>query len=229
MDGLTTNTHALWQCAQYQLHWGGSKMFAGIAAIIGAIIGGIFNHQTNQDNKGEAQKNRDFQAQMSNTSHQRQVADLRAAGLNPILSANSGASTPSGAQANMQQGAGDMFADAGKQIGQQSYDRKAQSAQIKLQQKQEDGLDSQIATNRTQAKYNEALTSKARVDAAVAAKDIPVSEIKNRLWNKTKEALDYTETTKAQKNNAERNSEYMKGFRQRIQNNAPKGVELRMK
>lgn len=45
----------------------------------------------------------EFQAQQSGTAHQREVADLRAAGLNPILSGTggAGASTSQGAMATM--------------------------------------------------------------------------------------------------------------------------------
>lgn len=59
------------------------------------------NREAMQFEAEQAQLNRDYQTQMSNTSYQRAVADLKAAGLNPILAyQNGGASTTQGATAS---------------------------------------------------------------------------------------------------------------------------------
>ena len=80
-----------------------------LPALIGAgasLIGGLLSSKGQRDanvaTARQAQKQMDFQERMSSTAHQREVVDLRAAGLNPILSANTGASTPGGAMAQIQ-------------------------------------------------------------------------------------------------------------------------------
>lgn len=78
----------------------GSSDSAALLSGIPFVGEGFAQQESQRFNSAEAAKNREWQKEMASTKHQREVADLKAAGLNPILSAHTGAAVPSGSAAS---------------------------------------------------------------------------------------------------------------------------------
>lgn len=154
--------------------WGRQTVMTGagwalggpVGGMLGASIGGAISssqgqREANETNLQSTREQMAFQERMSNTAHQRQVADLRAAGLNPILSANSGASAPQGAAAQVENPSGDSSRILAASM-QQAMNLRMQNAQIANIQ---------------------ADTARTAIDAARMQKDIPKSEAFNEIWS----------------------------------------------
>lgn len=99
---------------------GGLSALGGLtdsfSGLLGPLLGYSSARDANSNMRKMASENRDWLNRMSNTAHQREVRDLRAAGLNPILSAGglSGASTPSVSTDYAQQSYTPDFSGVGK-------------------------------------------------------------------------------------------------------------------
>jgi hypothetical protein len=151
--------------------------------VVGPVIGAIgslfgqssankanieLQNKANAFSAKQAQKQMDFQKDMSSTAYQRSMADMKTAGLNPMLAySQGGASTPSGAMGSVQ--AAKVESALGPAI--------TTALEARRLKKEIGAADSQISLNKATAQQQAAQTELAKTNAKMAASQNDILEM----------------------------------------------------
>lgn len=141
-------------------------LFSIAAPIVGSLIG---NKMSSNAAKSAARDANQFTEDQMKNRHQWEVADLKAAGLNPILSAGGTPSMGSSAKADLPDSAGDISKGIGNSI------------QVALAEQQVKNIAEQTKTMKSQQSLNNASEKAAQADAILKAASAQAQNINSAV------------------------------------------------
>jgi hypothetical protein len=175
-------------------------------ALIGSAVSGYGQYRANRETRRSAERQMAFQKSMSNTAHQRQMRDLKKAGINPMLSARlGGASSPAGSSYQ----AGNIGAAAVEGYGKVSSAKQAQAqtkqidAQTTVTKQQQKKLVQQIKqmkdlhNERWQRLFATMGPDNIAASVAAAINNVDVKLLLNQVARKTKVSINTLQDLKA--------------------------------